>query len=107
MGIFKRIGQALTGGQASDKGGYMIYVRCEHCGEGITTRVNLMNDLSLQYGEGGEGNTYFCRKVLMGSSSCFRKIEVSLTFDANRKLLDRQISGGKFITAEEYSEGIA
>jgi hypothetical protein len=28
---------------------------------------------------------------------CFQRIEVELTFDENRKLVDRQIQGGVFV----------
>ena len=102
MGFFKKISQALSGGGQSDTDGYMVYVRCSHCGEALKSRVNLMNDLSLRYGEGGENNSYYCRKMLSGASLCFRRIEVNLTFDTNRKLIDRQITGGDFITMEEF-----
>jgi hypothetical protein len=33
----------------------------------------------------------------MGSGRCFQQIEVELTFDANRRLLDKQVQGGTFI----------
>ncbi len=102
MGFFKKISQAFSGARQSDPEVYMIYVRCAHCGETLKSRVNLMNDLSLRYGEGNEGNSYYCRKILSGASRCFRKIEVNLTFDVNRKLIDRQISGGEFISAEDF-----
>jgi hypothetical protein len=38
----------------------------------------------------------------MGEGRCFQRVEVQLTFDQNRNLIDRQISGGDFITEEEY-----
>jgi len=41
--------------------------------------------------------SYFIRKVLIGDKYCFERIEVELTFDGSRKLVDRQISGGEFI----------
>ena len=41
--------------------------------------------------------------MLVGGTGCFQRIEVELTFDKYRKLLDRQISGGEFIEAEECS----
>jgi hypothetical protein len=39
------------------------------------------------------------RKVLMGSGRCFQPIEVTLKFDEGRRLLERQITGGKFTAA--------
>jgi hypothetical protein len=46
--------------------------------------------------------SYHCRKVLMGSSTCFQKIEVVLRYDANRKLVDQEVIGGEAITQEEF-----
>lgn len=55
-----------------------------------------MNDLSIEYGNGDQV-TYFCRKGLMGTQRCFQTIEVALKFDANKKLLAKEITGGKFV----------
>jgi hypothetical protein len=82
-------------------GGYWVAVRCHRCGEVIRTRVNLSNDLSPNFGDGGEKVTYFCRKTLIGDQRCFQQVGVELTFDANRQLIDRQIRGGDFIDADE------
>jgi len=86
----------------SQSRGLHIYARCDRCGETLTTRVDRSNDLSVDYGEKPRKDTYFCRKVLVGSGPCYQKIEVELTFDHNRKLLERDISGGSFITQEEF-----
>ena len=86
---------AATPGPADD--GYIITVQCHRCGEVIYTQVSLNNDLSADYGEDGSEATYLCRKVLVGRQRCFQPIEVVLTFDAQRKLTDRQITGGKFL----------
>lgn len=76
---------------------YPLSVRCNRCGEVIQTQINLSNDLSVEYGEDEKATGYFCRKVLMGKQRCFQQMEVALTFDANRKLIDRKIEGGKFV----------
>jgi hypothetical protein len=73
-------------------------VQCLRCGEQIRGRVDLRNDLSIEY-DGGGSASYHCRKVVMGSGRCFQQIEVYLNFDANHKLTDRQIQGGKFVEA--------
>jgi len=80
------------------------YVRCDRCGETLTARINLRNDLSLRYGEGREPDTYFCRKGIVGSGLCFQKIEIELTYDKDRNLLDKKINGGTFINKEDYEE---
>jgi hypothetical protein len=40
---------------------------------------------------------YICRKVIVGSQRCYQPIDVSLTFDSRRRLVDKQITGGQFI----------
>ncbi len=98
MSFFKRIGHMFSGPQRMDDPSFWFTVQCKRCGEKIRGRVDMRNDLSQQYDE-EEGKTpYFTRKVVMGSGSlCFQQIEVELTFDENRKLINRQIQGGDFV----------
>lgn len=99
MGFIKRLGDLLSPSGRKDDRAYWIYVRCNRCGENIRGRVDLHNELSVNYDEGG---TFYCRKVLMGEERCFQKVDVHLTFDKDRKLIDRQITGGKFIDEKEF-----
>lgn len=79
-----------------DKRYYTFQVKCKRCGEVIEGRVDVDNDLSVEYESGGD--IYYVRKVLMGSGHCYQKIEVGLKFNADRKLLDRRIeTGGDFV----------
>lgn len=103
MGIFKKISSLLSSASDRDASAFWVYVRCDLCGEKIRTRVDLHNDLSIRYGESKQGNTYFTRKSLLGSQHCFKLIEVQLTFDQDRQLIDKQIEGGQFITEEEFT----
>ncbi len=99
MRFLKKIGKTLfptTGSRESPN--YTIYARCNRCKEVLTARVNLYNDLSLTDDSG-----YTSRKVLIGSNRCFQQIEVILHFDAKRTLTEREITGGTFITAEEFA----
>ena len=105
MGFWKKI----TGLFSSPVGGssdyaYWVAVKCNRCGEVIRARVDLRNDLSIDYGEEDNQTTYFCRKTLMGEQHCFQKVEVELRFDQARKLIDRQISGGQFVEEEEAGD---
>ncbi len=79
--------------------GYWIYVRCKRCGEVIKTRIDLQGSLSLQ-DDGG----YVAHKTLVGSQLCFQRVEVTLRFDSQRNLTDRDIAFGEFITAAEYAQ---
>jgi hypothetical protein len=76
---------------------YSLSVQCNRCSEIIHTQINLSNDLSVEYDERENVTGYFCRKVLMGKQRCFQPINVTLTFDAKRKVIDRKIEGGKFV----------
>ncbi|MBI5297167.1 MAG: hypothetical protein HY869_16950 [Chloroflexi bacterium] len=72
---------------------YTFTVKCNRCGENIAGRINLANDLSLN----DEGSGYFVRKVVMGGGRCFQQVEVELTFDAARRLIESQVNGGTLI----------
>lgn len=108
MNILKRLANLFSPSARNDEHAEWIYVRCGRCGEAISTRVDLHNDLSIRYTPALEKGveevetTYFCRKTLVGQQRCFQRIEVELTFDRNRQLLERQIDGGEFISEEDY-----
>ena len=102
MSFFKRISSLFSSPARSDERSYWIYARCNRCKEVLRARVDLYNDLSLDYD--APQAAYFCRKVLMGTSRCFQQIEVSLKFDQNRKLSDSHVSGGQLISQEEYEQ---
>ncbi len=72
---------------------FTFHVKCNRCGEILEGRVDLDNDLSIN--DSGDG--YFVRKGLMGSNLCFQQIEVELTFDSSRQLIEKNISGGEFV----------
>ena len=101
MGLFKKLSRLLAPPVKADERAYWLYVKCNRCGEKIKSRVDLYNDLSPIYTE--TGVTFFCRKVLIGQQRCYQKVEVEMSFDERRKLTDRQISGGKFITEDEFT----
>ena len=86
-----------------DPFGSWVYVRCDRCGEVLATRINLQNDLSLDFDNGGKN--YFVRKLIVGSSGCFQRVEIMLTFDSKRNPKSREIQGGSFITRDEYQQG--
>lgn len=106
MSLLKKIAGVFTGSnQGERRGSLEIAVRCSRCGEIIRSRIDLANDLSAEYGEDNKETHYLCRKVLIGGQGCYVPIEIMLEFDAGRNLIDRQITGGKFILGEEASRG--
>ena len=74
---------------------YVFQVKCNRCGEIIEGRVDLDNDLSLEYE--GDHTVYFVRKGLMGGNRCFQQIDVELKFTSSRELIEQQAQGGKFV----------
>ncbi len=114
MNFLKRLSSLFSTPAASPGRYFSVYVQCGRCGEKIHGRVDLNNDLSIDYGvvEGPDGETtppesepkYFCRKGLIGERRCYQTVEVELTFDKDRRLIDQKIKGGKFITEKEYME---
>ena len=106
MSFLERI-KSLFSAPSGDQRAYWVYVRCEKCGEILQGRVDLYNDISIQYGEGAEGTSYYCRKVFVGSKRCYRPIEVELTFDKNRRLMNQEIKGGEFVSEEDYLESVS
>lgn len=91
MSLWNRLARLFA--PSAPPGQYLpIAVRCRRCGETIVANINLANDLSE-----GDDAAYICRKVLLGRERCFESIEVVLTFDEQRRLVDRAITGGTFV----------
>jgi hypothetical protein len=92
MGFLKNLFKGATA--KPEKRYYVFQVKCNRCGEIVEGRVDLDNDLSLEFED--NKNVYFGRKVVMGSGRCFQQIEVELKFDSSRQLLEQQVTGGQF-----------
>lgn len=104
MSILKRLAGLFSGGGSREDSRYTHreYVRCSRCGETLVARVDVRNELTPTYDE-GEG-AYYVRKGLIGSGEtrCFQEVEVEMYFDAQRTLVSRYVTGGEFISEEEY-----
>lgn len=102
MGFIKKLNKFMFSTSEKDGDALWVYVRCAGCGEKLRARVSLYNDLSIDFGEGDNQDIYICRKTLVGNQQCFRRIEIQLTFNSNRKIIGREIVGGEFISVEEF-----
>ena len=93
MGFLKK----LFGGAGAtpEKRYYTFNVKCNRCGEVIEGRVDLDNDLSLDYD--GDSTVYFVRKGLVGNNRCFQQIEVEMKFTPARTLIQQEVTGGQFV----------
>ena len=104
MNFLKRISSALFGGGGTgeDRNAHWEYVRCSRCGDKLRVRVDPRSELTPQY-EQGDG-AYYTRKGVYGSGKnrCFQKVEVELFFNSSRQLTSRYVTGGEFITRDEY-----
>jgi hypothetical protein len=105
MSFFKRISSFLAPAPQEDQNALYIYVKCNRCGEKLRARVSTRSELSPDFGNSDDANSFYCRKVLIGEKRCFQQIEVNLKFDTKYRIVDKQISGGDFITREEYEQG--
>jgi hypothetical protein len=101
MSFLKKLG-SLFSAPAGDNRSLWLYVKCDKCGEILKGRVDLYNDLSIQYEDSGRQSSYYCRKVFVGSNRCYQPIEVELNFNKSRHLLGEEIRGGKIASEEEY-----
>ncbi len=97
MKFLRKIGKLSFPKPREDTKGLWVEVECASCGERIRSRIDLELDLTPIYGDRGVTG-YYVRKVLVGSSGkCFNPVEVKLTFDAARRLVKKEINGGRFI----------
>ena len=96
MNLLKKLKTLFAVASSGNASLYPLAVQCNRCGEVIQAQVNLSNDLSIEYDEAENVSGYICRKALLGKQRCFQQIVVTLTFDAKRKLVDRQVENGKF-----------
>jgi len=95
MGFLKKLFSSATA--APQKRYYTFKVKCNRCGEIIEGRIDLDNDLSIEYEDNRE--VYISRKGLIGSGEnhCFQQINVELKFSSTKAVIDEQIQGGTFV----------
>jgi hypothetical protein len=99
MGFLKKL-KNLFDVKAAPRGADLIYlyVECGRCGERLRIGVNVRHDLSSDY-EGG----YTLHKEIM-DSKCFLLMHAKVSFDRQYRIVDQEITGGKFITESAYHD---
>ena len=78
---------------------FWIYTQCDKCGEKFKTLIRKNNDLAPTYKN--EGPAFILRKELIGAS-CPNRINLYLEFDRSYRKISEEITGGHFISKEEY-----
>jgi hypothetical protein len=101
MSILKRLASLFTGKSSSGGRNLTIYVLSRRCNEPLSAEVDTLNALS---GSDDGDASYYTRKVIQGTgrNRCFGQVEVELWFNSQRVLLRHAVSGGRWLTAEEY-----
>ncbi len=95
-GFFKK----LFGKREGDSPGMLwVYSQCDKCGEKFRTLIRKYNDLTPTYKV--DGPAYILKKELIGAS-CPSRINLHLEFDRSYRKISEEITGGHFITEEEY-----
>ena len=97
MGFLDQLKSLFTP-PTGDPNALWLYVKCKRCGTPLAVRVNLANDLSADYDSGG----YVLNKEMM-DGKCFTLMTAEVHFDAGRKIVERKVDKGEFITREEYA----
>ena len=83
-----------------DKQGVYFFVRCDNCGTITRLRADKEYDL------GREGNGYVWHKTIV-DNRCFRPMATVVQLDSNFQPTSEEISGGSFVTEEDYNAFLA
>ncbi|MCG3140464.1 MAG: hypothetical protein HDKAJFGB_01530 [Anaerolineae bacterium] len=102
MSFFAKL---FSGGKASlpqasnpsDPHAWYLYVQCGKCGAPVAIRIDLRNDLSVDY----ETNGRYLRKEIM-DSVCFQLMYAQVHFDSGGQVTSQTIERGKILDRAEY-----
>jgi hypothetical protein len=99
MGFLKKLfgSQKQTGQKQAyvDTRGIYFYVRCERCGTMVRLRADKEYDLIPQ--DGG----YVWHKTIV-DNRCFRPMATIVTLDGSFQVTAADLTGGRYVTREEY-----
>jgi hypothetical protein len=107
MAFFSRFLNSLKGKPPTGDDRYLaIYVWSNRCREPIAGQVDLMNETSLT--DAGDGS-YYVRKVIhsSGKHRCFDQVEVELWLNDKKRVVNQAVTGGRWLTAQEYDAEVA
>lgn len=87
------------GGEQRRDDGMYYYLRARRSGEIVQVRLD-PNQLSPQY-DGDRVGSYFTAKTVIGPRS-FERMEAEFHFDGHKHLVDKSVSGGEFVTRDDW-----
>ncbi len=97
MGILDCVKSLFAAPAGGDPNALWLYVRCARCGTPLAVRVDLRNEPSIDYENGG----YVLHKEMM-DNKCFMLMRAEVRFDNQRKVIERKVDKGEFITRAEF-----
>jgi hypothetical protein len=104
MNILKKLFGGGDGSrEASDASGMYLYVRLHRCNDVVRVRIDMNNELS----QSDEGDGYWVRKLVSNGNYKCPKGEMTVYFDANRKMSSSDIQGGQLVGKDEYDSWMA
>ncbi len=83
-----------------------LYVACNNCHTPVHVRIDVYNDLTLEYGDREQAVGYVLRKEIM-DSRCFRLMHAEILFDTTRRETQRTVDGGVFVDESVYHQHVA
>jgi len=100
MNLLKKISELLFGnrnGELKDPHGIYFYVKCATCGAPVRIRADKRHDLMRDY---DSGDLVWNKEIMDGA--CFQLIHATVHFNPAYRIIEKEITGGEFITWEEY-----
>lgn len=110
--LFERLRDMVLGRQSETGDGrapaLLVKVRCDRCGEQITTRVEKAHALQEQYAlEAGDPEAppevtgYLLEKEIIGAQ-CQNLIHLTMQFDLNRRPVKHELRGGTLLETTDH-----
>lgn len=105
MGFLKKL---LGGGEQKsrpdqtyvDTQGVYFYVQCDRCGAPVRLRADKQHDLL------NEGNGFVWHKTIV-DNRCFRPMPTVVYLNSAYEMVTHEITGGRYITQDEYEALLA
>lgn len=100
MGFLKRLlGSENKDTPYVDKDGIYLYVLCDNCGTPVRVRADKQYDLITE--DGG----FSWHKTIV-DNRCFRPMPTVVHFNPRYEVVSHEITGGHYITEEEYTAAL-